>query len=372
MAEKFKVAKNDKEFEEMFGGDFIDVQALARNAGFRSTGSIKVDSLLGGGFPKGRMVELWGGPQAGKSSLATACIGQTLKSGGTACYVDLERGLDLFGESDYFDATQKESDFDPEAAKAARTSWLRKNGVDPFDPNFRIFDPRSGEQLFRFLANVVVLNKFDVVVVDSVAAVLTEKQLEGDTGEATFGAVAKLLSSEMPRLLRLYGGNPNTVIIFINQIRDKIGFMQQGQKSTGGHALEHYVGTKIRLRLVKRESQTSGDVVTLSKVQVNKSRYASAKEVEIEISGERGIDVMGELLEYAEQQGYAYSSGAWKYFFDQPVLPEVFKASQKSKKVEELDGFAGKAQGKEAAKQWMSENGWYDKLFQEAVRVGIE
>jgi RecA/RadA recombinase len=556
MADKFKLAKTDKEFEEMFGEGFVDVRALARNSGFRSSGSLKVDSLLGGGFPRGTMVELWGPPQcldgetvidyetrtpegqrkgrkggtlerlyerfhglphrkpgrgkyprqrgeehfyalsidtegrirrnrilnvvqsgikecfcvetesgkvlvataehkfwtgvrfvplaelavgdtvyvhnntrlrktesdkqvqrlqgelryiavpdtirrieavheretydlvmaepfrnfvaagivvhnSGKSTLATSCLGNTLLSGGTGCYVDLERGLDLYGEADYVDAAQSQTSEERATARLKRSSWLAKNGIDILDPNFRIYDPLSGEELFRFLANVVARNVFDTVVVDSVAAILTAKQLEGDTGESHFGAVAKLLSAEMPRLLRLYRDNPNTNIIFINQARDKIGYMQQGQKSTGGHALEHYVGTKVRFRLMKREPQTSGDIITLSRVKIDKSRYASARELTIEISGARGLDVTGELLQFAEQQGYAHTSGAWRYFYDQPITPDDFKAAQKAKAVESVAGFVGKAQGKDAAKMWMDENDWRSKLYEEAVRVGI-
>lgn len=309
---------------------------------------------------------------SGKSTVAVACVASTLRQGGRACYVDLERGLDLFGEVDYVTAALQQTNEDLVAARAKRQSWLWKNGIDILDPNFRLYDPANGEELFHFLANVIHLDMFDVVVVDSVAAILTAKQLEGNAGESHYGAVAKLLSAEMPRLLRLYKGNQNTNIIFINQVRDKIGFMQQGQKSTGGHALEHYVGTKIRFRLIGREPQANGDVITTSRVKVDKSRYASPKEVDIQISGEHGLDVMGELLDFADQQGYVYKNGNWHYFFDQPINPDAFKEAQKKKAIEDVPGFAGKTQGRESAKKWMEENGWYDKLYDEAVRVGIK
>lgn len=370
MAEKFKFAKDAKEFEAMFGDGFVDIDALARNSGFRSTGSLKVDGLLRGGLPKGTMAEFWGPPQSGKSTLATASIGHVLRGGGRACYVDLERGLDLYGEADYVEAALDQTDEDRALAKEAKKSWLRKNGVDCRDPNFRIYDPLSGEELFRFLGNIITLNYFDVVVVDSVAAILTEKQLEGDTGESHFGAVAKLLSAEMPRLLRLYRNNQNTNVIFINQARDKIGFMQQGQKSTGGHALEHYVGTKIRFRRINRKEESSGDMTTTSRVNIDKSRYASAREITMQISGERGVDVLGELLEFGEQQGYVHG-GTWRHFFEHPITPDAFREGHKAKKIDQIPGFLGKANGEDASKLWMETHGWFTKLYDEAVRVGF-
>ena len=369
-----KKSSNIADFDAKFGGAVVDVRSLARNSGFRSTGSLKFDSLLRGGLPKGTMVEYWGPPQSGKSTAATKALGLVLQQGGTGAYFDLERGLDLVHEVD--------PDEVPEVLLAAkdataeevaevidkRQSWLRANGIDPFHENFRIYDPDHGEQMFEMLQEIVLGNLFDFVVVDSVAAIITRAELEGEAGESHFGAVAKLLSVELKKLMRAYKENNNTSIIWINQARDKIGYMAKGQKSTGGHALEHFVGTKVRFTKIGRK-EVGDDVMTETKIKVDKSRYASAKEITLFISGERGLDTLSELLDYGVDFGYIQTSGNWHYFFAEPVEADAFKTANAKKKIEELPGYMGKANGQAKALDWMAENGWQEKLYSLALKT---
>lgn len=358
-------------FAEKYRSSVVDVKGDVRkmklSGGYRTTGSLAVDSLLNGGFPMGSMVELWGPPQSGKSTLATACAGQVLQAGGTVGYWDLERGLDLVNEADFLTDLEDNTlaarlkaatDEERKAHSAHRSSWLRMNGVDVFNEKFHILDPMHGEEMFSMLADVVSNNLMDLCIVDSVAAIITRAEMDGQPGESHFGQVAKLLSVELKRLMRLYSGNRNTTIIFINQARDKIGYMAKGQKSTGGHALEHFVGTKIRFNKIRRE-ETKDDVITESAVKVDKSRYASARTINIYVSGRRGLDVLKELLDFGVEHQYVHTSGAWYYFFDAPVTAEVVADKKDRSKI---PGFLAKQQGEEAALNWMVENGWKERM----------
>jgi len=374
MAKGKSSAMSLAEFDKLYEDNIVDLRALARNTGFRSTGSITLDRLLNGGLPRGTMVELYGPPQSGKSTLATKAGGVCLQENGRVAYVDLERGLDLHNEANWLD----EGIINPDAiknvdpTKAAehlhkRQSWLRKNGIDPFNPNFRVIDPQDGEQMYEILGKIVVHNLFDLVIVDSMAAVTTRAELAGQPGESHYGQVAKLNSTELKRLLSLYRDNTNTTIIFINQVRDKIGYMQKGQKSTGGHALEHFVGTKVKFTKISR-SPVGNDIITESKAKVEKSRYAGAKEVSLFISSERGIDTLTEILDYALDAGYIRKSGNFHALFDRIVSKEEWDAA---KKPQEIAGFIQYINGKAATLEFMGANGWQEKLFAEAKKAAL-
>jgi recombination protein RecA len=362
------------EFRTKFGSAIVDARNITLHSGYRTTGSIAVDSLLNGGLPKGTMVEFWGPPQSGKSTLALRAAGECLKEGGRVAYFDLERGLDLVNEASFlhdmdeagvvdrllsFDVTEIQ-----ERAQR-RTSWLRTNGIDVFNENFSIIDPDHGEHMFGIISDIIQHNLFDLVIVDSVAAIITRAEMEGQPGESHFGQVAKLLTVELKRLMRHYSGNTNTTLVFINQARDKIGYMAKGQKSTGGHALEHFVGSKLRFTKIGRE-ETDDDVLTESIVKVDKSRYASARTVNIFVSGRRGLDVLRECGEFAKDFKYLHTSGSWYYLFEEPVSTEDFRAA---KDKAQLPGMLTRHQGEESMLTWMADNGWQDRIVALAKRT---
>jgi recombination protein RecA len=358
-----------EDFDTKFSSAIVDVRDITRSSGYRTTGSLKIDGLLKGGLPTGTMVEFWGPPQSGKSTVAVRAAGECLKAGGRVAYVDLERGLDLVNETDWLEdhdengvvkkLSEIHGDEEEKQQRALRrTSWLRTNGVDVFSKNFRILDPDHGEHMFSILADIVKHNLFDLVIVDSVAAIITRAEMQGEPGESHFGQVAKLLTVELKRLMRLFSHNPNTTIVWINQARDKIGYMAKGQKSTGGHALEHYVGTKVKFSKVGRE-ETDDDVITESLVKIDKSRYASARTVNIFVSGKRGLDTLKEVYDFGVDFGYIHASGSWVYIFEEPVDDEDFKAT---KDKTQIPNFVARKQGESAALEYLSENGWLDRL----------
>lgn len=370
---KQKITSLD-DFERVYTAQRVDIKQLIRNAGFWSTGSFKLDRFFGGGFPKGKMIEVYGPPHSGKTTVALKAAGVRLKQGGRVHHYDLERALDLANE-DVFDANGM-INADLLAARGditmeevhARASWLRKNGINPQDPNYRIYDPENGEQLFEMLGHTITNNLADLVIVDSVPAIMPGKVLDGLPGEATYGSRAKLLAEELPRLLSLYRDNPNTTIIWINQVRENIGAQVKSQKSTGGFALDHYVGAKFKVQKISKTEQ-GNDVITEALVKNDKNRFNSALKEIITISGMRGLDTLGEMLEVGIDFGYVQKSGNWHYFFDGPIDADAFKIAQAKKTIPELPGFVHSVNGEGGALAWMAQNGWEDKLFSIAAKA---
>lgn len=372
-------SKKDKitsiaDFEKRFADRRIDIQEAGKRSGVYTTGSIALDKRLKGGIPKGKMTELYGPPGGGKTTLAIRIAAKILEQGGTVIYKDLERGLDLRDETfdaEGFiaaDALKAVSEEDTEAHIATRRNWLRTNGIDLDNPNFQVYDPESGEELFEMLGAEVSLKLADLIIVDSVPAILPASVLDGLPGEATYGARAKLLSEELPRLLRLYRDNYDTSIIFINQVRENIGAQVKSHKTTGGFALEHFVRCKLKVQRIDRKFQ-GDDVVTVSRVKIEKNMYGENQEEMIRISAKRGVDTLSEILDYALASGYVHKSGSWHYLFDAPVEAEAFTAAWKRKEISALPGYVTGLNGEAAALDFMAANGWEAKLFELAAKV---
>ena len=364
--------KSIEDFEKMFAHRRVDVREAAKNRGVWPTGSLKVDRLLGGGIPRGMMSEVFGPPGSGKSTLALKIVSLALKEGIPCAYYDLEKGLDLRDDAlgdDGFVAEALletvETAEQEETRKKSRQSWLKTNGIDPLDPNFHIYEPYTGEELFTMLGEG--LQFFGIQVVDSVPAIMPAKVMDGQPGEATYGSRAKLLAEELPRLLRLWGTQEST-IIFINQVRENIGAQVKSQKATGGFALDHYVRCKIKTQRITRTEQ-GDDVVTNSRVKVEKNIYGSNREEMIRISGKRGLDSLHELLEFGIDFGYIKLAGNWHYMFETPTSTEDFKAAQAKKKVAELPGYLAGMNGEASALQWMADHGWEAKLYPLAAKA---
>lgn len=343
-----------KSFEEKWGSILINPTEIASLHGFWSTGSPAVDALLGGGLHKGSMSEFYGKPQSGKSTLALSTARQVIRQGGRVLYIDLERGLDI--------------------REGHQRSWLEVNGIDPFDTyHFAVVQdrpnqPLAAEDIYELIIDAMEQNKYQYIVLDSMAGMTTRSELAGEIGESHFGAVAKVNSQALKILFRKFGSNRETHITFINQVRDQIAGGMGGLKSTGGRALEHYVGLKLRLDRGRRVEAKDGDVATPVFVKVDKSRYGAAKKVEIRISSDRGIDVLQEVQDFAILNGYIHQSGAWYTLFDRPVEPTVVKNAKKN---EEIEGFLFKSQGDTGLKAYLQESGWFDTLYGHAVGAAV-
>jgi RecA/RadA recombinase len=294
---------------------------------------------------------------SGKSTLALSTSRQVIAAGGRVLYIDLERGYDI---------------------RNARTrEWLEKNGIDPTDSHFRIARPYTGEDMYRMIVDSVQSCVHQFIVIDSMAAVATEAELEGDIGDAHMGQVSRLNSQALKVLFRKFGHNHETHIAILNQVRDVIGGMSFGPrtKSTGGRALEHWVGMKIKLIKMGREAGIGDEVLTKVKVQAEKSRYGAAQSVDIKISSVRGVDTLQDIMDFAIDRGFICRDpkSAQYHLYSQPI--ESFAKIAKDDR-ESHANFVAKITGEDAMKEYLHAFGWYDKFYGMAVSAvqdsGIE
>jgi recombination protein RecA len=252
---------------------------------FIPTGSLAVDFAIGiGGFPRGRVVEIYGPESSGKTTLALSVVGQAQKRGGTAAFIDAEHALDA--------------------------EYAKKLGVDI--DNLLVSQPDNGEQALEITEMLVRSNAVDVVVVDSVAALVPRAELEGEMGDSHVGLQARLMS----QALRKLAGNLNragTICIFTNQLREKIGVMfGSPETTTGGRALKFYSSVRIDIRRIA--AIKDGETVTGSraKVKVVKNKVAAPfRQAEFDIDYGEGISRTGELIDLGLEQKLVQKSGAW-------------------------------------------------------------
>ena len=249
-----------------------------------SSGSLGLDIALGGGIPKGRIIEIYGPESSGKTTLALHAVAQIQRQGGTAAFIDAENALD--------------------PAYAARI------GVDIKD--FLVSQPDNGEQALEIVETLVRSNAVDLIVVDSVAALVPQAEIEGDMGDAHMGLQARLMSQALRKLTSIINRSKCTVI-FINQLRMKIGIMfGNPETTTGGNALKFYASVRMDIRRISQIK--SGDEVIGNRVRVKvvKNKIAPPfRDAELDIMYNVGISREGETLDIAVDHEIVDKSGAW-------------------------------------------------------------
>ncbi|MDB4698850.1 recombinase RecA [Candidatus Latescibacteria bacterium] len=253
-----------------------------------STGSLAVDAALGiGGLPKGRIIEIAGPEGAGKTMLSLHTIREAQKKGGTAAFIDAEHALDV--------------------------TFAKNIGVDV--ENLIISQPDSGEQALEIVDTLVRSGAFDIIVVDSVAALVPQAELEGDMGDSHMGLHARLMSQALRKLTSSIARS-GTCLIFINQLRMKIGVMfGSPETTTGGRALPFYSSVRIDIRRIARVKDGDTDIGNRTRVKVIKNKVAPPfREAEFDLiffGDDIGISWEGDLVDIGVDKGFVDKSGAW-------------------------------------------------------------
>jgi recombination protein RecA len=253
-----------------------------------SSGSISIDHALGiGGFPRGRIVEIFGPESSGKTTIALQVVAEAQKVGGMAAYIDVEHALD--------------------------PAYAKKLGVDV--DNLLVSQPDYGEQALEITNALIASGSIDVLVVDSVAALVPKAELDGEMGDSFMGVHARLMSQAMRKLTGIVSKS-NTCLIFINQIREKIGVMfGNPETTTGGRALKFYSSIRVDIRRIA--AIKDGETVTgnRTKVKIVKNKLAPPfREAEFDIIYGEGISKEGDLIDLGVAQNIVEKSGAWYGF----------------------------------------------------------
>jgi recombination protein RecA len=271
-----------------------------------STGSLSLDLALGGGIPKGRIVEIYGPESSGKTTLTLHAIAEIQRNGGTAAFIDAEHALD--------------------------PAYAKRLGVDT--ENLLISQPDNGEQALEIAETLVRSSAVDLVVIDSVAALVPRAEIEGDMGDSHMGLQARLMSQALRKLTGVINRS-HTTVIFINQIRMKIGVMfGNPETTTGGNALKFYSSVRMDIRRISQIKQGDDIVGNRTRVKVVKNKIAPPfRQAEFDIMYNKGISKSGDVLDLAADKELVEKSGAWYAY--------------KGEKI---------AQGREAAKKYLEAN----------------
>ena len=257
------------------------------------SGSLGLDLALGiGGLPRGRMMEIYGPESSGKTTLALHAIAEAQKRGGTCAFIDAEHALD--------------------------PGYARKLGVDV--DNLLISQPDAGEQALEICDTLVRSGAVDVVVIDSVAALVPRAELEGEMGDSHMGLHARLMSQALRKLTGSVSRS-NTMLIFLNQIRMKIGVMfGNPETTTGGNALKFYASLRLEIRRIGQIKERDEVVGNQTRVKVVKNKLAPPfRQVEFDIMYGEGISKVGELIDLGVKAGVVEKSGAWFSYDSQRI-----------------------------------------------------
>jgi recombination protein RecA len=270
------------------------------------TGALSLDIALGGGIPRGRVIEVYGPESSGKTTLTLHAIAEVQRQGGTAAFIDAEHALD--------------------------PSYAKRIGVDV--ENLLLSQPDNGEQALEIVETLVRSNAVDLIVVDSVAALVPRAEIEGEMGDSHMGLQARLMSQALRKLTSVISRSKSSVI-FINQIRMKIGVMfGNPETTTGGNALKFYSSVRMDIRRIGQIKQGESVIGNRTRVKVVKNKIAPPfREAEFDIMYNEGISVSGDILDLAAARDIVEKSGAWYAYNGEKI-----------------------GQGREAAKQYMQQN----------------
>lgn len=292
-AEKMKAAESAlTQIERQFGKGSIMRLGQRETIGIPSisTGSIGIDAALGvGGMPRGRIVEIFGPESSGKTTLSLHVIAEAQKLGGLAAFIDAEHALDA--------------------------EYAKKLGVDV--DNLLVSQPDSGEQALEIAEMLVRSGAIDIIVIDSVAALVPRAELEGEMGDSHVGLQARLMSQALRKLTGIVSKS-RTCLVFINQIREKIGVMfGNPETTTGGRALKFYASVRVDIRRTTQIKE--GDEVTGNRVKVKvvKNKCAAPfRQAEFDVAYGEGISKQGELIDLGLEQRIVEKSGSWFSYGD--------------------------------------------------------
>ena len=273
------------------------VMRLGENASMNvehiSTGSLSLDLALGiGGIPKGRIVEIYGPESSGKTTVALHCVAEAQKQGGTAAFIDVEHALDPV--------------------------YAANLGVDI--DSLLVSQPDSGEQALEIAEALVRSGAIDIIVIDSVAALVTKAEIEGEMGDSHVGQLARLMSQAMRKLTGALSKS-NCCAIFINQLREKIGVLYGNpETTTGGRALKFYASVRIDIRKIETLKNGSEPIGTRTRAKVVKNKVAPPfKEAEFDVIYGKGISKVGELVDMGLKFEILKRSGAWFYYGEERI-----------------------------------------------------
>ena len=272
-----------------------------RDVELLSSGALGIDLVLGGGYPKGRIIEIFGPESSGKTTLALHAIAENQKTGGTAAFIDAEHALD--------------------------PAYARKLGVDT--DNLLVSQPDNGEQALEIVETLVRSNAVDLIVVDSVAALVPQAEIDGDMGDSHMGLQARLMSQALRKLTGIINKSKATVI-FINQIRMKIGVMfGNPETTTGGNALKFYASVRLDVRRIGQIKEGENISGNRTKVKVVKNKIAPPFRVaEFDIMYNEGISRTGDVLDLAVANEIVGKAGAW-FDYDGSKIGQGREATKK-------------------------------------------
>ena len=315
-----------KDIEKEFGKGSVMVlgdEGVDRNVEALPSGSIALDAALGiGGYPKGRIIEIFGPESSGKTTFALHAIAEAQKQGGYAAFIDAEHALD------------------PKYAKAL--------GVDIDE--LILSQPDTGEQALEIAESLIRSGAIDIIVVDSVAALVPEAEIRGDMGDSHVGLQARLMSQAMRKLSGVLNKS-NCIAIFINQIREKVGVMFGNPETTpGGRALKFYASVRMDIRKGDQIKEGTEIVGSRTKIKIVKNKVASPfKSCEVDVIFGQGVSRVGEIVDLATELEIVKKSGAWFSYTDQKI-----------------------GQGRENAKKYLSENPVICAEIEEKVRQNFK